>query len=40
MWEGSAPGNWDANDPAKVATEAKVATVKQTLALSSAECHS
>jgi hypothetical protein len=40
MWQGPSPGNWDANDPAKQAIEQKAAEVKQTLELSSSECHS
>lgn len=39
-WQGPSPGTWDPNDPSKVADETKVAAVKQTLGLSSAECHS
>jgi hypothetical protein len=40
MWQGPDAGDWDASDPAKAAIETKVAGVKQTLGLSSTECHS
>jgi hypothetical protein len=40
MWEGPDPGDWSSSDPAKVALETKIQAVKQTLSLSSSECHS
>jgi hypothetical protein len=40
MWQGPSVGSWDPNDPAKVALEAKIESVKKTLRLSSAVCHS
>jgi uncharacterized repeat protein (TIGR01451 family) len=40
VWQGPDPGDWDPKDPAKVAIEERVATVKQTLELASSVCHS
>jgi hypothetical protein len=40
MWQGPSLGDWDPNNPTKVATEAKVEGLKKTLDLSSKECHS
>jgi len=40
MWQGPSLGNWDPKDPAKVSIQAKTGTVKKTLDLSQAECHS
>jgi hypothetical protein len=39
-WQGPSLGNWDPNDPAKVKTKAEVESIKKTLDLSQAECHS
>ena len=39
MWQGPSLGNWDPNNPTKVATKKRVDAMKKTLHLSQAQCH-
>jgi hypothetical protein len=39
MWQAQDPGDWDSNDPTKVATEKTVNAMKPSLDLSQSECH-